>query len=234
MKIAMKLLALSGLLLVSAVANAAVVEPFNGAMRPDWSQGIGAPDPFGLTAPDGAPAWSLSDATWAYNTAISFKPGDTMSAWFNPGLVVTPGQPTFGGGRLFLGFGADANGAVSFMASSDTTLPTMSFGFQDNAGYGHVDLSGKTFTWNDQWYLLQVKWNLDGSALGSVLDQDGTTLLDSLLEPGFGNLPSGIALKGFGGVDVAEISITVAEPASFAMLLAGFGIAGAALRRRPR
>ncbi len=208
----------------AAPAVAGIVEPFDGGMRADWSQGIGAADPYGLVAPDGGAAWALSDATWAYNSVISFSPGHTLSAWFNPNV------PTGGtGGRVNLGFGADASGAYSFYASSDTTLPSTGIGFQNNAGYGGTDLSAAAFSFQDQWYELTIDWAANGVLTGELLDSNGTTVLASLAGPTLTGLPTGIALQGFGGVDVADISVP--EPASLSLLVGGILALRAARRR---
>ena len=231
MTLIMKLAAAAGALLIATTAEAAVVEPFAGAMRTDWSQGIGAPDPYGATAPDGSPGWALSYPAWAYNSAISFAPGQVLTAWFNPNLVADPAGGFDGGGQLFLGFAANAAGAYSLDASSDQTLNTGSIGFQANAVYGNADLATADFTWADQWYLLAVVWAPDGGVTGDIYDADGVTLLESIAGPDLVGAPTGIALAGYGGVDVADIAVSdIPEPGAAALLLSG--VAGLVRARR--
>ncbi len=224
----------AALLSASAAAQAVIVEPFTGGQlsAAGWSQPIGADASIYLSqsAPDGTYGIALSEGQWSYNTSINFLPGETLSAWINPG----PGpntDPNDQGGRLYVGFDAGVSGAYSFVAASDTEQ----LGFQDNSNnYALPDFSNAVNqNYADQWYLLTVTLSSDGSsATANVYNNDGSTLLNTLTETGLsvtGN--TGIALRGLGGAAITSVAI-VPLPGTFWLFASAAGLLPALRRRK--
>ena len=213
-----------------APARAAVVEPFTGGQlsAPGWSTGIGSDASVYLStpAPDGSFGLYLADATWSYNTSISFAASQTLRAWINPG----PGPSAGGqGGRLYLGFAASGAGAYSFVAASDDGV----LGFQNNAGFQTPSYGASSAqNYADQWYLMTVSRSANGStATARLYDTDGSTLLNSVTETGLTSAATGIALRGTGGAAITTISV-VPEPASYGLMMAGLLVLALKVRRR--
>ena len=210
---------------------ASFVEPFAGGQlsAPGWSQGIGTDaSVYVPPAPDGTTGIALSEGEWSYNTSIHFGTGKILSAWINPGPSPNPNSSAQGG-RLYLGFDADATGAYSFVAASDEGL----LGFQDNTGYTTPAFASSTgVVYGDQWYLLTISLGGGGqSATARLFDADGTTLLSSLAESGLTRNATGLALRGTGAAAITSISV-VPEPATIALMLAGLVAVGFQARRR--
>jgi hypothetical protein len=229
-----KLASTAALLACLGQAQAAIVEPFAGGQlsASGWSQGIGADASTYLptAAPDGSYGIALSEATWSFNTSISFGPGQTLSAWINPGPgPATPGFTNAQGGRLYVGFDAGAAGAYSFVAASDEAK----LAFADNTGYAMPAFGSSTSqVWGDQWYLLTIALSTDGhSATASLFDTDGSTLLNSLSVSGLSSSATGIALYGTGAAAITSVAV-VPEPESGALALVGLGMAAGAFWRR--
>lgn len=212
--------ALAGLILATN-ASATVVESFDSG---SWGAGWSATQAGTVTttaAHDGSHGVSLDESIWTYNTSITFTPGNTLSAWFRPKQSSS--------GRFYLGFGADSTGTSSFVAATNTE----DIRFQDNPNFGFDELNTSSQTWSNDWYLLSVTWNSDGTAKGSLFASDGTTLLNSLSQSGLNRSASGIALRGFGGFDVDTVSVTaVPESSTIALFLAGLVVAVGAHRHR--
>ena len=191
------------------VAHANTVEPFTGGQLSalGWSSPIGtAASDYGISpAPDGSFGIALSDGVWSYNTSIQFLPGDTLSAWINPGPSATAGNNAQGG-RIYLGFDAGATDAYSFVAASDTN----ELGFQNNVGYSTPGFSGSAAqSYLDQWYFMTIGLSANGSsATANLYDTDGVTLLSSVTETGLSSSNTGIALRGIGGAAITSLSIT--------------------------
>ncbi|WP_235927606.1 PEPxxWA-CTERM sorting domain-containing protein [Sandarakinorhabdus rubra] len=153
-----------------------------------------------------------------------------LSAWTRSSSTV--GAPA--GGRFYLGFGASAAGASSFVVAFNT----QELLFQNNSAFGFQNLNTASFTFSpDKWYRAEVLFGAS-SITGNLYDSDGTTLLASLVASGLTNANNnGIAVRAFNGAAFDDISLSrrigaVPEPASWAMLIMGFGLAGAAQRRR--
>lgn len=213
-------------------AQAQVVEPFTGGQlsAPGWSEGIGADASafLSVAAPDGSFGIVLNEGVWSYNTSLSFLPGQTLSAWINPGSSPTADNNAQGG-RLYLGFDASANGAYSFVAASDS----LELGFQDNSGYATPAFaSSAAQSYNDQWYLLNISLSADGgTATASLYDTDGLTLLNSLSQSGLSASGAGLALRGVGGAAITSIAV-VPIPGGFVLMGSALGLLGTWARRR--
>lgn len=223
---------------VGNVAHALVVEDFeSGRFQAPWIDAgnggfSGTPTPM-ITASgahDGRLGVEDGDGNWLYRTdaAASIATGSSLSAWFR----------TYGAGFgiLHLGFAADSRGTSGF-----TIMPYFNkISFQNNDGYmNFVDTAAQTFTFEiGKWYLARVDFG--GTITGNIYATNGTTLLASLTATGLTRgATGGIAVRGVGELNYDTISVTpaavvsaVPEPTSWAMMITGFGFAGAAIRRR--
>jgi hypothetical protein len=227
--------AAAGLLALSGLANATVVEPFTGGQlsAPGWSVGIGADaSSFVSPAPDGTTGIYLTDSTWSVNTSIDFHMGEVLSAWINPGPSADSASGSQGG-RISLGFASDSASTYALTAASDTNQllfqsisnlasqsPSFSDGVASSTGFG------------DQWYKLSISW-LSNGVTGSLYDADGTTLLRtvSMAAPASGN--TGVALFGNGGAAVTSLAVVpVPEPETYALLLTGLALVASLVKRR--
>jgi hypothetical protein len=219
-------LSMLGSVTISATANAAVIESFEtGAYGAAWVEGNASG--FGTVstsiAHDGSFGVSDGNSAWVYRTdaAATIADGDILSAWvYNGGAD----------GRFYLGFGASAAGASSFVIGPNTD----ELRFQDNAGYEFITTDTVPFTFTvGEWYLATVTFS-GSSIVGNLYGSNGTTLLGSLTATGLADpIGGGVAVRSFGSVGFDTISLgAVPEPASWMMLIAGFGLVGAAMRRR--
>ena len=180
------------------VAQANTVEPFTGGQlsASGWSMPIGTDaGAYGISAaPDGSYGIALSDGVWSYNTSIQFLPGETLSAWINPGPSATAGNNAQGG-RIYLGFDAGANVVplltpVTFFGTQlyentithqlfpsqeyETVNTSYSFvaasdtnqlGFQTNVGDSMSSFSGSAAqSYLDQWYFMTIGLSANGSS----------------------------------------------------------------------
>ena len=221
MKIIQIAIATAALSFAPAV-SATVIESFEtGGFGPTWV-GSGA-TVSAAGAHDGSFGVADSNSNWYYRTdpAANISTGSTLSAWVRGGS-----------GRMYLGFGASAAGASSFVVGFNTNQ--LQFQNNDSYGFSTVTQAPYTFTRN-HWYLSSVTFNA-GSIVGNLYDSNGTTLLASLTATGLDHgATGGVAVRSFSGVNFDTISIsgaTVPEPASWALMIAGFGLVGGAMRRR--
>ena len=159
--------------------------------------------------------------------------------WTNFGVI---NGPAYGASGYANGVVSGENVACACAADFGETINTLTAGgaaFTLNSGYF-------TSAWNDGATLL-----VEGLSSGNVLFSD-TFLLDtggpSFLNFNWGGIdelqfsisggsPSGLPGVGdYFGVDDLSITIggtgAIPEPSSWAMLIAGFGLSGAAMRRR--
>lgn len=202
----------------SAPASAVVIESFDGgSWGAGWSNNAAGAVNAGA-AHDGAFGVTLDGGVWTYNTDFQFGEGSKLSAWVKP----TAGS----NGRVYLGFGADANGAQSFVGATNTG----DIRFQDNPGYGFIELNTSSFQWTvDSWYLMEVDWLSGGLAIGNLYAADGSTLLASVTQDNLPRTCGGVALRGFNGWDLDTVSVNplgcggtpVPEPGSLALIALG-------------
>ena len=211
---------------LAGVANAAVIESFEtGGYGPAWSfVGGSAPTIGAGGAHDGAFGVVDNNARWAYRTdaAATISDGSVLSAWARP----------FAGGRFYLGFGASAAGASSFVLGANTGQLI----FQNNNSFGFSNTNATPFSFVNDWYLATVSFN-SGVVTGRLYGSDGTTLLKTLVASGLSHGASGgVAVRSFSrfAFDTVSLSHGVPEPATWAMMLVGFGGLGAVLRGNRR
>ena len=204
--------------------SAAVIEDFEtGGYGAAWTSAGGNASSFSAgAAHDGSfgATGATSGPEWRYRTdgAASISTGSVLSAWMRNDA----------GGRFYLGFAADNTGANSFVLAANTGQLL----FQNNESYGFSNVSSTSFSFTTgQWYFATVSFG--SSIVGSVYGSDGTTLLGQLTASGLSRGTSGgVAVRGF-AASFDTIGLTaVPEPASWAMMIAGFGLVGAAMRRR--
>ena len=204
--------------------SAAVIEDFEtGGYGAAWTGTAGNASSFsagaahdGSFGATGAPAIS----EWQYRTdaAASIALGSVLSACVR----------NDNNGRFYLCFAADITGANSFVLSANTGQLL----FQNNEGYGFNRVASTSFSFiTGKWYFATVSFG--SSVIGSGYDSDGTTLLGQLTASGLSRGTSGgVAVRSFEtSFDTIGIG-AVPEPASWAMMIAGFGLVGAAMRRR--
>ncbi|MFN4083687.1 MAG: hypothetical protein ACK4K9_08655, partial [Bacteroidia bacterium] len=131
---------------------------------------------------------------WSYRTDfVVGNPGDLVSAWFKFN----------GSGRLYLGFGASSSGCFSIVPAPNTTTLI----FQQNSGFGYTDLTSVTQTYNmNQWYKIEVLFNTTTNVTATLYDANGTTVINTLTTTISGLTPGGIAMRGFGTVDIDDFA----------------------------
>ncbi|MBC7505665.1 MAG: PEP-CTERM sorting domain-containing protein [Sandarakinorhabdus sp.] len=210
--------------MISGSVSAAVIEDFetggygsawisNGGNALTFNAGAAHDGSFGATG-------AGSEPEWAYRTdaASSIASGSVLSAWAR----------NDNGGRFYLGFAADSTGANSFVLAPNTGQLL----FQNNEGYGFANATSTGFSFvTGQWYFATVSFG--SSIVGSVYGADGTTLLGQLTASGLSRGTSGgVALRGYGTSFDTIGNAAIPEPASWAMMIAGFGLVGAVMRRR--
>ena len=215
---------------LGSAANAVVIEDFEtGAFGAEWvALSGGAPSIIAAAAHDGSfgARTASGGQRWDYRTdaAATITDGSVLSMWT---------RALNGGSRTYLGFGADAGGASSFVLAPNTG----ELQFQNNIGYGFTtDVSTPFAVALNQWYLMTVTFGPE--TVGRVYGSDGTTLLGELSATGLARgVGGGVAVRAF-NADFDTLSLggaaapAVPEPATWAMLIAGFGLVGASARRR--
>ena len=139
-------------------------------------------------------SYSLLDPEWVYYGATyAVTPGTFITGTMRPGS-----------GRLYLGFDSDADGTRSFTLSPNTG----DIRFQDNPGYGYVELTTTEFAWPTGWvdFILQI--NSDRSAEGIVFN--ATTGVELARVSHTYDTPftrGGIAIRAFGDTYLDQVEI---------------------------
>ncbi len=158
----------------------------------------------------GTPAAAAVDLIGASATALLLYP-DTSTVYANGGTKTVGAGVEFGAGSFAPAAGSIDVGArtVTFFTNQSATYGAGSFN-----GY-RIDLSGYT-----------------GSLGRAVLDASSTFAPSKVYVSGnsvFIDLTGTSANGGF-----AQVNLGVPEPASWALMIAGFGLAGGAMRVRRR
>ncbi len=235
-----KAIGLTAGLLLGASAQAMVVEDFEigncddqGAYPAIWTP-AGPPggDFVNSAGAQAGDCGVIGDGGWYYRTDVSTGELSVLSAWFSTGEG--DGQLATDG-RFYLGFGADASGASSFVAAPNTG----DIRFQNNDGYDFDELNFVSQAFEaSKWYRMQVIFLPGGDILGGLYDSDGTTLLNSLFASGVTNSAGGVALRGF---DVAYDTIELINgqppqevPVPATLALFGIALTGMGLFARRR
>lgn len=216
------------LLLAAALApwasHGAVIEGFESGNLSAYTfvSGCSGPSVSAGAAHDGAFGLRATNQCWIYrdDAGAQVAQGDVLSAWVQFENVADA--------RAYFGFGASSAGTLSFVLAPNTG----DIRFQENPSYGFTELgsSPQSFV-ADQWYRVEVDWDVGGMLTGSLYASDGTTLLNSVTSSSNLFTSGGIAFRGFGGVKFFDTIALVPEPGT--ILLIGLGLLGiGAMRRR--
>ena len=72
------------------------------------------------------------------------------------------------------------------------------FIIQDNTGYNYVDLAAQSQSYQaNHWYLLKVNWGLGGAITATLLDSNGTTVLNTVSASSTAFTAGGIGFRSF-------------------------------------
>jgi hypothetical protein len=219
--------AVSGAVLLSASAASASVNliTFEEPILTAMSNSPGAPVPVGA---------QLSNQ-FLGTLGASFSSGAGYVAVVDHGFpTLTPTPPNIIGGTTAAGtLDYSAPITVSFFDPSNTS---------NAATTDHVKVLGDLFGLGSGTVTLNA-FDLSGNLLGSVTDTDNKPLGQGpVLEFDMAGIHS-VSFSGTSGtvgfdnfefdpVVTATVTASVPEPAGWALMIAGFGLAGAALRRR--
>lgn len=212
-------------LTVGSTAQALLIEDFEtGNFGPGWVlQSSGGGESVSAAGAHDGSLGVTGGGGWYYRADVDINLGDSLSAWFK-----TNGSDN---GRFYLGFGADATGASSFVAAPNTG----DIRFQNNLGYDFEELNTIAQSFNDNaWYRLEVLFALTGDIIGNLYSADGTTLANSLLASGVTEVGGGIAVRSFGGIsyDTIEILQSNQVPTPGTLMLFGLGLVGLGFIRK--
>jgi hypothetical protein len=227
MKTTFLLVAATASLFAGSVASAAVVDDFN---RPDaptlganWTLQAGSATISGNAATAGVAAESLATLNGVSSNTVSFDVVNNGTA-----LQYVAGAIGFGNGDSI--FVKVQNNGIGNGASTGAGFDR--FGFyinnDDNAIGSFGFLSG-----------VFDSGNVSISLLGSIATLTITPTIGAIqtytYDYGFTPLGTGVGLGLYGNATADNFAVVpqaVPEPATWAMMIAGFGLAGGALRRR--
>jgi hypothetical protein len=189
---------------------------------------------FGLAAPahaDGGLTFLISGDTFSqpYSISNTSTAGETVLG-FGISLIAPFGFDTVSGG-----FGIDAAAAFSSVGGTDVTT-----GYTGPASFGD-GVTSIDFTFNDFQVGEAYTWLIDVDQSNIMATVFGNELIGSTGYADFSNGLRGLGLfEAVGGDPTASQFVIrtftptpgVPEPASWALLIAGFGLVGSAMRRR--
>jgi hypothetical protein len=181
---------------------------------------------YGTRAGGGMVFNSGSGCFYAGTTCLKLSGSDFPAVFKNSGAAIIAGTVTIPGASLVLQPGVNASAQVRFYSSSAQTLYySADFTRLDSRG-GFAAVTAFTTTTVDPFLLL--------SASQPTLHYEGYVTLGAGDYIGFDIDPAndGPATDAIGFRFTLGDAPSVPEPASWAMMIAGFGIAGAAMRRR--
>ncbi len=159
-----------------------------------WTSTSGGPASGSLSESGFHGSYSLLDPEWAYYGATyAIEPGTFIIGTMRPGS-----------GRLYVGFDSDTSGTRSFVLAPNTG----DIRFQDNPGYGYVELTTTVFTWPTTWVDFIVQITSDRSAEAMLLDSaTGVELarVSHTYDTPFSR--GGLSLRGFGGSYLDQLEV---------------------------
>ena len=214
-----------------ALASSITIEDYEtGDWGASWqASGGGAPggDVNASSAFTGSFGAADTDSLWNIYGGYTLQSGDRLQA----NVRATAG-------RFYLGFGADATGASSFVMAPNTG----DIRFQNNESFGYTELNTLTYGFvSGSWYMAEVYFAPDGDVIGSLFDSSGSTLLAQLTASGLTRTGGGsIALRSFGGNAIDNVRVVsgttapIPLPAAGWLLLGRIALLGGVARRQGR
>jgi PEP-CTERM motif len=226
----------AGLVVATGIATPALAGPY--IVTVQEASGVGAFDAVTGSAALFAGKADLSTATFTYNGALNFvnngaqnssNTGDLTSVFFGANVANISGYVGSGPASVAYGAGgANFNTLAGFLNTSGSI-----------AGYGYGSLYTFTSlagTYGGQMFTITHD---DGVAVyANGVRVPGTTAGPTSAITETVTLPGGTTVYSFvygrenGSPSVLQVTAVVPEPATWAMMLVGFGLVGGALRRR--
>jgi len=168
-------------------AKGEIIENFDDGSLSEYSGAVGFATISGAAAHDGPYGLKGSSLIRRNDAAVHVQQGDTLSVWINP-------KPTGVGsvnGRAYFGFGSTSSRRYYATLAPNTNQFLLQRDLND------IGASFQTFS--DQWYRVEVDWEVGGQMTGRLYDSDGTTLLNTITAFDNSYTDGGIAFRSFGG-----------------------------------